>query len=99
MKFGLKDANWSVVTQLAIHPLRKLGAKVYVFGSRARGDSKELSDLDLLYETDEPIALSQIAQIKFDLEESDLPIKVDIVDVRDLPSSFLSDVMKERVAV
>ena len=52
---------------------------VCVFGSRARLSPRTDSDLDLLIDTQEPIRLSTIAQLKESFEESDLPFHVDIV--------------------
>lgn len=48
MSFGLRPKDWQTVQSLAIKPLQALGARVYVFGSRARGDHTEFSDLDLV---------------------------------------------------
>lgn len=56
--------------------------KVYLFGSRARGDFSSRSDIDLAFDIEDEINLSQIRYI---IEESNLPYKVDIVDLRFAP--------------
>jgi predicted nucleotidyltransferase len=56
------------------------GFSVQVFGSRAKGTPKRYSDLDLAFKGDEPLTLSQVADLQDAFSESDLPFKVDVVD-------------------
>lgn len=95
--FGLTEEHWQKVIQLAVQPLKSLGAKVYVFGSRATGKHRPFSDLDLLYEG--TIPLSQLSEIKEALEESNLPIKVDLVNQAELASSYISKAEREKKEV
>ncbi|NCN41994.1 nucleotidyltransferase domain-containing protein [bacterium] len=96
-KFGLREENWEVLRLLAIDPLKKADAKVWVFGSRARGDSQKFSDLDLLYEFRESAPIALIGTIEESLENSNLPIKVDLVNRRDLAESYRDQIEKEKV--
>jgi predicted nucleotidyltransferase len=57
------------------------GARACVFGSRARGGARQYSDLDLAFEWDRPLGLDLLGRIAEALSESDLPYKVDIVDL------------------
>lgn len=57
------------------------GARAYVFGSRAHGGARRYSDLDLAVEWERPLDLHTIGEIADALSESDLPYKVDIVDL------------------
>lgn len=82
---------------LAITPIKQLGAKVYVFGSRARGDHQEFSDIDLLVESPTPLPPYLLSQIRSQLEESRLPIKVDVVDIHELANSYRAGVIKDRI--
>lgn len=99
MKFGLTDTQYSTIVNLAIRPLKSVGARVYIFGSRARGDQRKFSDLDIAVESPTPLSLSFLAKIRSALEESDLPIKVDIVDMSELAASFLNNVLSERIEI
>ena len=58
--------------------------KVYLFGSRARGDFRRYSDIDLAVESNEDIR-DKIIELKDILEESNLIYKVDIVDLKKAP--------------
>ncbi len=69
------------------------GARAYVFGSRAHGGARQYSDLDLALEWDRPLGLDIIGQIAEALSESDLPFKVDIVDL-----SLVDPAFKARIA-
>lgn len=97
--FGLKQHHWKIVIDLAIDPLKKLGASVFVFGSRARGTHQEFSDLDLLYESNSKIPLSEIYKIKSNLEQSNLPIKVDLVAAEDCAQSYRNQIHTEKKEV
>lgn len=51
-----------------------------VIGSRARGNPKPWSDLDLVLEGPAPLPLSLLAALAEAFDESSLPWKVDIID-------------------
>lgn len=56
------------------------GVAVYAFGSRVNGRAKRHSDLDLALQADAQLHWQQLAQLREAFEESDLPIRVDVVD-------------------
>ncbi len=58
--------------------LGKAGIKFYIYGSRAKGSNSKFSDIDICYK--EPLAKELKWQIQEELENSDLPFKVDLVD-------------------
>jgi uncharacterized protein len=96
MKFGLDPKEFEILDQLLLQPLRNHGAKIWVFGSRARGDHKKYSDLDVLYQAGN-LPSGLMYDIKTNLEESKLPIKVDIVNDSELAKSYRESVEKDRV--
>jgi type I restriction enzyme S subunit len=63
-------------------------ARAWAFGSRASGAAKPFSDLDLALEGEEPLTSSELAQLKTAFSESDLPIKVDVVDLNSISAEF-----------
>ena len=63
MKFGLSREHWQLVDALALEPLRKLGCEVFVYGSRARGDHRKFSDLDVLLEHPKGVSLAVLGNI------------------------------------
>lgn len=58
--------------------LSKYPYTFYVFGSRAKGNPKEFSDLDLCLM--EPVDGHILSQIDGEFEESDLPYTVDVIN-------------------
>jgi uncharacterized protein len=62
--------------------------EIRAFGSRVSGTAKKYSDLDLAIITDSPLSLQKLMLLKEELTESDLPIKVDVLDWASLSPSF-----------
>ena len=82
----LRPDHWAIVRDaLRQHvPDRE----VLVFGSRATGNSKEYSDLDLAIMGEEPLSLRVVSALDEALGESDLPFKVDIVEWARIDEGF-----------
>lgn len=64
------------------------GVSVGVFGSRARGNPKPWSDLDLVLEGPEPLPFSLLGALTEAFDESALPWKVDVVDRNAVAPAF-----------
>ena len=54
--------------------------EVFAFGSRVSGKAKKFSDLDLMVRTGASVPWKKLAELRESLEDSDLPITVDVVD-------------------
>ena len=74
------------------------GARACVFGSRARGGARLYSDLDLAFEWDRPLGLDLLGRIAEALSESDLPYKVDIVDLLTTDPAFRARIAEECIS-
>ncbi len=72
---------------------------VWVFGSRATWTAKAYSDLDLAIITDTRLPLTTIADLKTAFDESDLSLKVDIVDWAVTSETFRQVIKKTAVVV
>ncbi len=99
MKFGLSQNDYEILMTTVIEPLRNLGAEVWVFGSRARGNHQKFSDVDVLYEF--PAAGTApsgfFARIQEALENSRFPYQVDLVSRDALVTSYKTQVEQEKV--
>ncbi len=71
---------------------------VRVFGSVARGEDTEESDLDILVEPTAETTLMDIAAIQFELKEL-LGVPVDVLTPRAIPDHFRAAVLMEAVAI
>jgi len=89
----MKPAHLTIVKNI----LSKYPYTFYAFGSRARGNPKPLSDLDLCFF--DTIPINVLAHIDEDFEESDLPFKVDIVDWNKCSETFRTMIKPDLVRI
>ncbi len=78
----------TIITQQLPH------AKIYVFGSRARGDFRPESDIDIALDNGKKIDPPIVSQIKEAIEESTIPFTVDLVDLQALSENFKRQILK-----
>jgi len=62
--------------------------EVWAFGSRVGSNSKRFSDLDLAVVATSALPTRRLALLAYAFEESDLPIKVDVVDLQSTSAAF-----------
>lgn len=75
------------------------GTRVLVFGSRAHGAARQYSDLDLALEWERPLGFDVTGAIAEALSESDLPYRVDLVDLATVTPSFRKRITADNVAL
>ena len=71
---------------------------VRVFGSVARGEDTDASDLDLLIDPTPETSLMDIGAIRFELKTL-LGINVDVLTPNSLPDKFREQVLQESIPV
>jgi uncharacterized protein len=71
-------------------------AEVWCFGSRATGKAWRWSDLDLAVSIPGGVPSSRMVDLKMALSDSDLPIKVDVVDWDSLDPEFRDHIAAQR---
>lgn len=71
---------------------------IEVFGSYARGEAGESSDVDILVEFKEPVGLLTIAKLQIELSEL-LGVEVDLIPKNSLRKELWEHVSKEAVKV
>lgn len=76
-------------------------AEVWAYGSRVTGGGHEASDLDLVvrHPADLKQGMSHLWEMKEALVESNLPIRVDVVDWAHIPASFQREIERAYVVV
>lgn len=62
--------------------------KIFVYGSRATGRTRKWSDWDIGVIGKTELPLSTLSGISTELEESDLPVNVDVVDFAHVTERF-----------
>jgi len=82
---------------IAIISALRPAAKIYLFGSRARGTNAERADIDIALDEGHPLPLRDIDEIKNILRESNIMYKIDVVDFNQISSAMRNEILKERV--
>lgn len=62
--------------------------KVFIFGSRAIGNARKFSDVDIGVKSDKQINLLLLSDIKEAFEESNIPYTIDVVDFSNIAGTF-----------
>ncbi len=77
--------------------LQKYPYRFYVFGSRAKGNAKPFSDIDLCFFDNIPER--EILLLEEEFEESDLPYKVDLVNGQTCDPEFKAVILRDKVSL
>jgi predicted nucleotidyltransferase len=72
---------------------------VWAFGSRVVGSPKPHSDLDLALVSQQPIAVDRLARLSLEFEESDLPFRVDLVELGQVTPAFRAIIEREHEVI
>jgi len=72
-------------------------AKIYLFGSRARGKHSQWSDIDLALDSGEKISSSVIGEVLSVLAGTDIINKIEVVDVYSVSDDMRESILEERV--
>ena len=96
-RFGLEPRHIEILEKILrknLLPNQKL--IVWIFGSRATGKNRPFSDIDLLLEGSPPVDKTLQNQIEGDLEDSNLPFKVDLVPLETLYPPYAPQIHQEK---
>lgn len=94
---GLTDSQLSEIEKVLSTVLHSKKQKaVYVFGSRATGKHRQYSDLDLWIESDPELTTKDLQDLQEKFEESDLPIKIDIVTPTNCLETYRENIQKSK---
>ena len=83
------DVKEEILKILARH-LALDAYRVFLYGSRATNQAKKWSDYDIGLQGKKPVSLQILAKIDEDLENSDIPYKVDVTDFQRTNQKFRS---------
>ncbi|QQR48876.1 nucleotidyltransferase domain-containing protein [bacterium] len=72
-------------------------AKIYLFGSRARGTNQEFSDIDIALDAGKKLRRADVGEARDMLGESNIPYKIDLVDFQDISEAMRKFILQEGV--
>lgn len=93
MKYGIKKEVFKDI----INTFKKYEKieEAYIFGSRARGDYKDISDIDIALLSSDDISL----KVKRDLEEIRCILTFDVVDFNSIGPKLKSNIEKDKICI
>ena len=74
-------------------------ARIFLFGSRAKGDARETSDFDIAVDAGLKISLGVIARIKDEIDELYTLKSIDVVDLNRVNPTFKTIIRKSGVNI
>jgi len=72
-------------------------AKIYLFGSRARGKHSEWSDVDLALDSGKKLSSTDVGEIIDVLKGTNIPFKIEVVDMYAVSGDMRQSIEDERV--
>jgi predicted nucleotidyltransferase len=95
----------NTVRKKAIEELRRIvldalgehDAAVWLFGSCARGEARQHSDIDIAILPRDELPSGFFGELDADLEESTIPYDVDLVDLRNADPVLIAEILREGI--
>ncbi|WP_036224062.1 nucleotidyltransferase family protein [Mesoaciditoga lauensis] len=94
MKMNVNDIKVKILPILKKYNVKKAG----IFGSVARNEENENSDVDILVEIDSDISLLDFVGMKIEIEET-LGRKVDLVEYSTIKPTLRKRILREEVHI
>ena len=97
---NIRPQDFKIVQNILSNNLPKSGCRIFVFGSRATATAKRASDLDLAIDLGRQMTRIESHTLANQFEDSDLPYRVDVIDLQTVSSDFLAliqDTLQELV--
>ncbi len=72
-------------------------AKIYLFGSRAHGNHKQYSDIDIALDAGKELSAVDVDEVKSMLGESNIMKIIDVLDFHSVNSAMQQSIMKDKI--
>jgi uncharacterized protein len=91
--------TWAIVElrRMVLAALGERDAAVWLFGSCARGDVRQHSDIDVAILPSDELPVGFFGELQADIEESTIPYDVDLVDLRHADPALVAEIRREGV--
>lgn len=91
------DDHWKILIKAVVRKYLEDDYKLFVFGSRATGDFRPTSDMDIGILGNKPADGWKMALIRDELDKSKIPYKTDVVDLFKTSPNFNKIALKKVV--
>ncbi len=85
------------IEKIILSRVKNLPVKVYLFGSRAHGSGRATSDVDVAILPVGKVPANLISELRYTFEESNIPYKVDLIDLATTDEDFRQEVFRTGV--
>src|SRR5947209_13912094 len=82
---------------LVLNALGEHDAAVWLFGSCARGEVRQHSDIDIAILPRDNLPVGFFGELDADIEESTIPYDVDLVDLRNADPVLIAEILREGI--
>lgn len=93
-----EPTDLAVVRGIVLDALRPYSARVFLFGSQAVGTSRRHSDIDVAVLSDTNLPTGVLSEIRERLEDSLVPMEVDLINLAETDEPFRQRVIREGIA-
>jgi predicted nucleotidyltransferase len=91
----MKPDYLDIVKQIVLLHVPNDAFALFLFGSRAVGNAKLLSGIDIGILGTEPLPMMVKAHLDAELEESIVPFKIDLIDFYQVDNDFKKEALKK----
>lgn len=91
------QADLDRIREIVLRRLRGHPVKVYLFGSHATGRAVSASDIDVAVAPEGTLPTGLLSQVREEIESSNVPYRVDLVDLTQTDQGFRQRVLNEGV--
>lgn len=93
----MREEILTEVKTIIAEQLNKYQVKVYLYGSWARGEEKQSSDIDIAISAIEDLPVGLLSEVRDSLENSTLPYRVELVNLNSADTAFSNKVKEEGI--
>ena len=72
-------------------------ARIYLFGSRARGTNAEYADIDLALDAGKQLPIRDVDEVKSMFRESNIMYTIDVVDIYQVSDLMREQILKDKI--
>src|SRR5690242_13933577 len=83
--------------RMVLDALGEHDAAVWLFGSCARGEARQHSDIDIAILPKDDLPSGFFGELDADIEESTIPYEVDLVDLRNADPVLMAEILSEGI--
>lgn len=96
----LREKDKQQLLSIATHTIHT-PIEIWAFGSRVNGNAHDTSDLDLVIRTKDltPLSSVELNNFKHALEQSTIPILIQVLDWARIPNSFHQNILQQYIVL